>query len=78
MSEDKQQKGKCHSSKATEGTSVKIYLVIQKVNLPKEGEPNRVVVAAKLTRSAADAIVNQVAGCYVHKIRADKLLPELQ
>ncbi len=52
--------------------NVNVYLVFLPVAIPREGGPNRKVIAAKLTRLAADAIAAITPGAYVEKIVADK------
>lgn len=53
----------------------KVYLVVLPRNTAQGGEPNRIILAAKLTHSAAQAIVDQVPGAYIDKQFADKQLP---
>lgn len=48
-----------------EGVRIKTYLVMLRRNLARDGEPNVCVIDVKLTRSAADAIANQIAGAWV-------------
>lgn len=52
--------------------SVKVYLVCQFLNIAKPGEPNARVIAAKLTRQAAVAIVDRTPGTFIEKVFADK------
>ena len=52
--------------------AVKVYLVLQTINVARDGAPNREVIAARLTKAAADEIVDRVAGTYVEKYVAIK------
>jgi hypothetical protein len=52
--------------------AVKTYVVLQRVNLPKPGEPNAKVLAVKLTNGAAQAIVDALPGTYIEKHIATK------
>ncbi len=52
--------------------AVKVYLVLQTINVARDGTPNRQVIAARLTRAAADEVVDRVAGTYVEKYLATK------
>lgn len=51
---------------------VKVYVVVQKNNLALAGEPNINVLAAKLTRTAAQSIVDKMPGTSIIKLVADK------
>lgn len=51
---------------------VKVYVVLQHQNLPLDGEPNRMIIAVKLTREAAQKVVNDIPGTYIEKHRANK------
>jgi hypothetical protein len=51
---------------------VKTYVVLQKNNVARDGEPNEKVIAVKLTRGAAQAIVNRNPGTRIEKHLADK------
>ena len=51
---------------------VKIYLVCQRRNLVPEGEVNVHIMAAKLTRAAAQEIVDRTPGTYIQKMFATK------
>jgi hypothetical protein len=51
---------------------VKIYIVVQRRNLVREGEPNITLLAARLTRAAAQEIVDRTPGCYIEKLVANK------
>jgi hypothetical protein len=46
---------------------IKVYIVLQRVNLPRPGEPNVRIVATRLTRGAAQALVDHSPGCYIEK-----------
>lgn len=52
----------------------KIYLVIVKYHTEERTRPNRRVVAAKLTRKAAQHIADQIPGSYIERFIADKKL----
>lgn len=51
---------------------IKIYTVMQRLNLPKPGQPNVRVMAVKLTMAAAQKIVDANPGTWVEKHLADK------
>lgn len=51
---------------------IKVYAVMQRLNLPKAGQPNVRVMAVKLTMAAAQKIVDQNPGSWVEKHVADK------
>lgn len=51
---------------------VKVYLVLQRHNLAKAGAPNVTVIAACLTRKAAQDIVDSMPGTFVEKHVASK------
>ena len=51
---------------------VKVYIVCQRRNLFKEGESNVQLIAARLTRAAAQEIVDRTPGTYIEKLVADK------
>lgn len=46
---------------------IKVYLVCMRRNLPKPGEPNVEIIAARLTHSAAQSIVDTRPGTYIEK-----------
>lgn len=52
--------------------TVKVYLVCQFLNLSEPGRPNIEMLAAKLTRQAAQQIVDQRPGTFIRKLVADK------
>jgi hypothetical protein len=52
--------------------AVKTYVVLQRVNLPRPGEPHVKVLAVKLTHAAADEIVAALPGTYIEKHIATK------
>lgn len=52
---------------------IKVYLVIQTINLYHEGCPNRTVLAAKLTRKAAERVRDSIPGTYIEKYKATPL-----
>jgi hypothetical protein len=51
---------------------VKIYLVLQRLNVFPEGSVNVRIIAAKLTRDAAQKIVDQMPGTYIERFWANK------
>lgn len=51
---------------------VKVYLVLQRVNLPKPGEATERVLDGFLTRGKAEEMVNRVPGTRIQKIFAKK------
>lgn len=51
---------------------VKVYLVLQRVNLPKAGEPTEKVIDGFLTRGAAEDVVNRIPGTRIQKLFAKK------
>lgn len=53
--------------------AVKVYLVLLTNNVAQDGEANRRIIAAKLTRGAAQRIVDNLPGAYIEKVEADKL-----
>ena len=52
---------------------IKVYVVMESYNLKHKGEANREVIAVKLTKDAAQSIVDQKAGRFIEKYYADKL-----
>jgi hypothetical protein len=52
--------------------AVKTYVVLQRVHLPKAGEPPVKVLAVKLTHAAAQEIVDALPGTYIEKHIATK------
>jgi len=53
-------------------TTVKVYAVLQHDNVAKNGAPNERIIALKLTRSAAQLIVDRFPGTRIEKHYADK------
>lgn len=51
---------------------IKVYLVCQWNSLARPGEPNVRVIAARLTRSAAQNIVDSIPGTFIDKQLAVK------
>lgn len=51
---------------------VKVYLVCMHMNLSRPGEPNIKIIAARLTRAAAQEIVDRTPGTYIEKLFASK------
>jgi len=52
--------------------AVKVYLVFQRINLTHGDELNCRIIAARVTRAAADAIRDQTPGTWVEKHVATK------
>jgi hypothetical protein len=46
---------------------IKVYLVCIRNNVAKAGEPNTKILAARLTREAAQRIVDLTPGSYIEK-----------
>ena len=57
---------------AKPGLEIKVYCVIERSNVARPGQPNRKIVAAKLTRKAAEEYVAEHPGTYVEKHVATK------
>lgn len=51
---------------------VKFYVVCMRRNLFAAGEPNIQLIAAKLTRAAAQEVVDRTPGTYIEKMVATK------
>jgi hypothetical protein len=51
---------------------VKVYIVCQRRNLAKPGETNVTLLAARLTRAAAQEIVDRNPGTWIEKLVANK------
>lgn len=51
---------------------IKVYVVLQINNVARPGEPNERIVATKLTRSAAQDVVNAHPGTRIEKHLATK------
>jgi hypothetical protein len=51
---------------------VKVYLVCMRRNLFRPGEANIQIIAARLTRAAAQLVVDQTPGTYIEKVFAVK------
>jgi hypothetical protein len=51
---------------------VKVYIVCQRRNLTRPGEANVALLAARLTRAAAQEIVDRTPGCWIEKMVANK------
>lgn len=51
---------------------IKVYVVCQRRNLIREGEANVQLVAARLTRAAAQEIVDRTPGTWIEKLVATK------
>lgn len=56
----------------TQGMQVKVYLVFVRSNTTNNAQPHDKILAVKLTRAAAEAIVGLNPGSYVHKVFATK------
>ncbi len=52
--------------------TVKVYLVLQRNNLAKQGEPNERIIAAKLTAFAAGKVKEEIAGTRIVRVDATK------
>ena len=55
-----------------DGMAVKVYVVLQHKNLIGKDEPNVRVVATRLTRGAAQSIVDAMPGTWIEKHVATK------
>ena len=51
---------------------LKVYVVLQRFNLPRHPEANVKVVATKLTRKSAQAVVDITPGTWIEKHVATK------
>lgn len=51
---------------------VKVYVVCQRRNIARPGEANVTLLAARLTRAAAQEIVDRTPGTYIEKLVANK------
>lgn len=51
---------------------VKVYVVCQRRNIVRPGEANVTLLAARLTRAAAQDIVDRTPGTYIEKLVANK------
>jgi hypothetical protein len=51
---------------------IKVYVVLQRMNLARGDEPNCRIIATRLTRAAAGAIRDQTPGTWVEKHMASK------
>ncbi len=54
--------------------AIKVYLVLQRINVARDGQVNSRVIAARLTKSAADDVVCDTAGTWVEKHTAVKYI----
>lgn len=54
------------------GIVIKVYLVCRFLNLAQQGQPNIEMLAAKLTRRAAQQIVDEHTGTFIQKLLAVK------
>jgi hypothetical protein len=52
--------------------ALKVYLVLQRVNLPKGEDSNVRILAAKLTRDAAQKMSDDIPGTWIEKQVATK------
>lgn len=50
----------------------KIFLVMVRVAVINDGDPNVEIIAAKLRRADAERVVQQIPGAWIEKIHADK------
>jgi hypothetical protein len=53
-------------------TRVKVYLVLQRQNVFKRGEPNVKILAARLNRRLAQEVVDTIPGTWIEKQYAVK------
>ncbi len=53
-------------------TRVKVYLVLQRQNIHKRGEPNVKILAARLNRKLAQEVVDTMPGTWIEKQYAVK------
>lgn len=51
---------------------VKVYLVSIPINTAGKGDPNRKIIAAKLSWASAKSIKDHIPGAQVEKVYADK------
>lgn len=51
---------------------VKVYVVMIRHNTARPGEPNRSIVAVKLSQKAAKTITDSIPGTYIERFIADK------
>lgn len=51
---------------------IKTYAVLQRLNLPRDGQPNAKIIAIKLTRQAAEKLRDLNPGTWVEKHVATK------
>ena len=58
--------------KRYEGMQIKAYVVLLPNNVAASGEPNREIIAVKLTREKADEVVAEYPGAYVERHIATK------
>jgi hypothetical protein len=65
-------KGGIQGSQKAQGMQVKVYLVLLRSNTTNNSQPHERIIAVKLTRAAAEAIVEMNPGSYVHKVLATK------
>ncbi len=52
--------------------AIKVYVVLQIMNLARQGDPNCRIIATRLTRNAAEAVRDQNPGTWVEKHMAVK------
>ncbi len=55
-----------------EPLAVKVYVVLQTMNMAREGEPNCRIIATRLTRAAAQEIHDENPGTWIEKHTAVK------
>ena len=51
---------------------IKVYIVLQKNNVARGGEPNERIIATRLTRGAAEEVVRDLPGTRIEKHMATK------
>jgi hypothetical protein len=64
--------GKQQPPKGGSKMQIKVYLVLQRITLVRPGEPNVKILAARLTRTAAQEMVDAIPGTYIEKQLASK------
>lgn len=50
----------------------KIFLVMVRIAITNPGDSNVEIIAAKLRRSDAERVVQQIPGAWIEKVHADK------
>lgn len=60
-------KGEYKRGRTPSPLAVKVYVVLQTMNLARDGEPNSRIIATRLTREAADEVKDKNPGTWVEK-----------